>query len=95
VKQINDAFGKTNTPKLPSYWYTLANGGSGPEMVLVQERKSMSDMAGASPKSTDDLMKEAYGDQGASMMMTLRKAYYHTDSELLHYRPDLSYVAPK
>jgi hypothetical protein len=94
VKQVNEAFGKTNTPKLPGYWYSLANGGSGPELVLVQQRKSMAEMAGASSKTLDEMTKEAYGDQGASMLMTVRKAYYNSDSELLHYRPDLSYMAP-
>ena len=94
VKQVNEAFGKTSTPKFPGYWYSLANGGSGPEMVLVQERKSMAEMAGPSPKTLDQMMKEAYGDQGASMMTTIRKAYYNSDSELLQYRSDLSYTAP-
>jgi hypothetical protein len=94
VKQVNEAFGKTNTPRFPGYWYTLANGGPGPEMVLVQERKTMSDMAGASPKTLDEMMKEAYGDQGATTMTSLRKAYYRSESELLHLRPDLSYEAP-
>lgn len=94
VKRVNEAFAKTNTPKFPSYWYSLANGGPGPQMVLVQERKTMSDMAGASPKTLDEMMKEAYGDQGAAALMALRKAYYHSQSELLHYRADLSYVAP-
>jgi hypothetical protein len=27
-------------------------------------------------------------------MTALRKAYYSTNSELLHFRPDLSYMAP-
>jgi hypothetical protein len=94
VSQVNEAFTKTNTPHVPSYWYTLANGGSGPEMVLVQERKSIGEMAPASPKTLDEMMKEAYSDQGATIMMTLRKSYYRSESELLHYRPDLSYTAP-
>jgi hypothetical protein len=94
VSQVNEAFSKTNTPHVTAYWYTLANGGSGPEMVLVQERKSIGEMAPASPKTLDEMMKEAYSDQGATTMMTLRKAYYRSESELLHYRPDLSYIAP-
>src|SRR5207248_4469693 len=91
IKQVNDAFAKTNTPHNTAYWYSLANGGSGPELVLVQERDSMADMAGKSPKTVDEMMKEA-GNEDA--LMTLRKAYYHNDSELLHYRDDLSYTAP-
>lgn len=94
VKQVNEAFTKTNTPQHTSYWYTLVSGGPGPQMVLVQERSSIGDMAPNSPKTLDDMMKEAYGDQGATTMTTIRKAYHHTESELLHYRPDLSYTAP-
>jgi hypothetical protein len=94
AKQVNEAFAKTNTPRSTSYWYTLANGGSGPEVVLVQERKSISEMAGTTTKTLDELMKEAYGDEGSTNLMTLRKAYYRTESQLLHYRPDLSYMAP-
>src|SRR5581483_4936707 len=32
IKQVNDAFAKTNTPHNTAYWYSLANGGSGPEL---------------------------------------------------------------
>jgi hypothetical protein len=95
VKQVNEAFSKTNTPRGANYWYMLANGGAGPELVLVQERKSIAEMAGISPKTLDDIMKEAYGDQGASNMTAIRKAYSWSESELLHYRPDLSYMAPE
>ncbi len=94
VKQVSEAYTKTNTPRHASYWYTLVSGGAGPEMVLVQERSSIGDMAPMTDKSLDDMMKEAFGDQGATTMNTLRKAIYHTDSTLLHYRPDLSYTAP-
>jgi len=94
VKQVNEAYTKTNTPRHPSYWYTLVSGGYGPEMVLVQERNSIGDMAPTTPKSLDDIVKEAQGDQGATALMTLRKGIDHTESILLHYRPDLSYTAP-
>jgi hypothetical protein len=92
IKQVNEALVKTNTPRNVSYWYTLANGGSGPELVLVQERENMADMGGKTSKTLDEVMKEAFGNNDT--LMTLRKAYYHNDSELLHYRPDLSYTAP-
>lgn len=95
VKQVNEAFTKTNTPRGENHWYTLANGGSGPEIVLVQERKSLADMAGTTTKTLDEIMKEAYGDQGAATMTAIRKAYNWSESELLHYRPDLSYMAPE
>ena len=94
VKQIMAAFGKTNTPRSPSSWYSLANGGHGPEFVLVIEHKDMADMQSPSPKTLDEIVKEAYGDQGATILSGLRKAYWGTTTELLHYRPDLSYMAP-
>jgi len=78
----------------PQTWYSLASGGNGPQVVLVQERKSMSEMAGTG-KSLEEMMQEAYGDQGAAILAGLRKGYYSSRSELLHYRPDLSYMAPK
>jgi len=93
AKQITNAFSKTNTPSGPAYIYSLANGGHGPEMVLVQERKSIGEM-GATTKTLDELMQEAYGDQGATILTSLRKSYYRVDTELLHYRPDISYMAP-
>ncbi|HEX9119882.1 MAG TPA: hypothetical protein VF840_05030, partial [Terriglobales bacterium] len=94
VKKVNAAFAKTNTPTTVQDWYSLANGGHGPELVLVQERKSIGEMAGTSAKTLDAIMQEAYGDQGATIMATLRKAYWSTTTELLHFRSDLSYMAP-
>jgi hypothetical protein len=91
MKQINEAFKKTNEPRAPWYWYSLANGGPGPEMVLVSERKSLADMAPPSPKTLDDIMKDAFGDQGTTTLTNIRKSFYQTNSELLQYRADLSY----
>lgn len=70
---------------------SLVNGGHGPELVLVQERKSIGDLAGPA-KTLDQVMQEAYGDQGATIMSAIRKAYWSSTSELLHFRPDLSYM---
>jgi hypothetical protein len=94
VKKVNAAFAKTNTPTTVQDWYSLANGGHGPEVVLVQERKNIGEMAGTSAKTLDQIMQEAYGDQGATIMNALRKGYWSTTSELLHFRADLSYIAP-
>jgi hypothetical protein len=94
VKKVNAAFAKTNTPSTVQDWYSLANGGHGPELVLVQERNNIGEMAGTTAKTLDAIMQEAYGDQGATIMGGLRKAYWSTTSELLHFRADLSYLAP-
>jgi hypothetical protein len=93
VKKIYAAFAKTNTPTTVQDWYALANGGHGPELVLVQERKNIGEMAGPA-KTLDAIMQEAYGDQGATIMGAVRKSYWSTTSELLHFRSDLSYMAP-
>jgi hypothetical protein len=94
VKKVNAAFAKTNTPTAVQDWYSLANGGHGPELVLVQERKSIGELAGTTAKTLDQVMQEAYGAEGATIMATVRKNYWSTTSELLHFRPDLSYIAP-
>ena len=94
VKKVNAAFAKTNTPTTVQDWYGLANGGHGPELVLVQERKNIGEMAGTTARTLDQIMQEAYGDQGATIMTAIRKGYYSSTSELLHFRSDLSYMAP-
>jgi len=92
--EIIAGFDKTNTPRGTANFYSLVSGGTGPEMVLVQDRKSIGDLAGPSPKTLDQMMQEAYGRDGATTLTTLRKAYYRTYTELLRYRSDLSYMAP-
>ena len=82
---------KTNYPQNRSSWYALANGGNGPEFVLVTERKSISELQ-APAKSLDAMMQEAYGDQGAAILGALRKAYYRSYSELLQFLGELSYM---
>jgi hypothetical protein len=93
VKKVSSAMSKTVPPPPPATWYSLANGGRGPQLALVQERKSIADMA-APAKTLDVVMEEAYGAQGAATMAALRKGYYSTNTELLHFRADLSYMPP-
>lgn len=94
VKKVIAGIAKTNSPTVPSTWYSLANGGRGPEVVLVQERKSIGDMGIGGGKTLEQIMQEAYGDQGAAILGSLRKGYYSTQTELLHLRSDLSYTPP-
>lgn len=91
VKKVGAALNKPGVPAGPASWYSLASGGVGPQVVLVQERKSMAAMAGPG-KTLDEIVRDAYGDQGATILATLRKAYASTYSELLQFRPDLSYM---
>src|SRR5690348_1228271 len=52
----------------PTNWYSLANGGPGPEVVLVRDLKSISELQGVPGKTVDQIVQEAYGDQGAAVM---------------------------
>jgi hypothetical protein len=94
LKKVNQAIRKTNYISKPSNWYSLANGGPGPHFVLVNGRDTYADMQ-PPEKSLDQMLKEALGDEGTAAIATLRKNIERTETELLHYRPDLSYVAPK
>jgi len=91
VKKISQGIKKTNAPTTASRWYSLVSGGQGPEFVLVSDRKSYADFH-LSDKTLDQIMQDAYGEEGAAILKTLRQSYYHTYSEFLHYRRDLSYV---
>jgi len=91
VKKVRAGMDKTNYPMARSNWYSLVNGGRGPEFVLVTERKAIAELQPPA-KSLDAMMQEVYGDQGASILASLRKAYYSSYTELLHFRSDLSYM---
>ena len=91
VKKVTAGMQKTNYPQTQASWYSLSNGGHGPEFVLVTDRKGFADLQSPA-KTLDAMMQEAYGDQGATIMAALRKAYYSTYSELLQFRADLSYI---
>ncbi len=91
IKKISEGIRKTNYPAVPSRWYSLANGGIGPEFALVQDRKNYAEMQ-PPEKTLDAMMQEAFGDEGATILKSLRSGYRSTYSELLRYRPDLSYV---
>jgi len=91
VKKITEGMTKTNYPYLHSEWFSLANGGQGPEFVLVSDRRTFADMQ-PPEKTLDAMMQEAFGDEGAAVMKSVRNSYRSTYTELLQYRPDLSYV---
>jgi hypothetical protein len=91
VKKASAAMAKA-MPSSPSNWYSLVNGGPGPEVVLVQERKNIAELQGPPGKTVDQVVQEAYGDQGPAIMAAIRKAYKSNYTELLHFRSDLSYI---
>ena len=93
IKRVNAAIKQTNYPAKPSRWYQLAVGGEGPRFVQVIDRNSWADMQ-APDQTLVDMLKQAYGNDDKTLQ-TLRDAIDHTESQLLNYRADLSYLPAK
>lgn len=94
AKKVAEAARKTNYPIQPQ-WYQLFSGGIGPEFVLVYGRNSWAEMQ-PPDKTLDAMMEEALGRaQGAAVLTTLRRAVRYTETEILAYHPQLSYVPAK
>ena len=93
VKKVNEAIEKTNYPTKVTRWYQLANGGEGPQFVMVSDRASWADMQGPE-KSLMSMLEETYG-KDDNTLQTLRGQIRYTVSELAELRQDLSYIAAK
>ncbi len=95
VKKINDALRKEpNWPKT-SAWLQLANGGRGPEFVLINERQGWANYAPLE-KSVTDVVTANYGKEGAdAIYKTLRDSVAGTWTETAVHRPDLGYEGGK
>lgn len=94
VKQTNfvsESFLSPNSAGGHSRWYFMTNGGEGPQYVLATDRSSYGDFRPVET-SLDDVMEQVYGkEQGDSVMSNVRRTFVHVYSELLRFRPDLSY----
>ena len=90
IKKINEGAQKTSYGT-PGRIYQLINGGEGPHFVLVAPRKSLADLQ-PQDKTLDQMMTEAFGDEGKTTLESFRKSYHRVVTELLHSRPDLSYM---
>ena len=91
IKEAKAALDKVDWP-VHSFWYQLVSGGEGPEFVLVTARSSWADLEPLKQR-LDDALAQAYGAQKAiAILDAVRSNTTHTVSELLKYRPDLSYV---
>jgi hypothetical protein len=90
LKKINEAIQKMNAPVKPSRVYSLANGGEGPTFVLITDRATWADME--PQKTTEVILKEAYGDSGPQVLDQLGSSCSRIVTELSVYRPDLSYI---
>ena len=88
---VSESFLSPNSAGGHSRWYFMTNGGEGPQYVLATDRNSYSDFRPVET-SLDDVMEKVYGkDQGDSIMSNVRKTFVHVYSELLRFRPELSY----
>jgi hypothetical protein len=90
ARKLGEAAKKVQSPARPE-WYQLFSGGMGPEFVIVLPSNSWAELPPT--KTLDAIAEEALGKtNGAALVMAFRKAVRYTDSELLEYRPELSYV---
>jgi len=91
VSKVNDAIEKTHWP-VHYGWYVLANGGEHPTFFRVHPREKWADFA-PPDKPFEKMLEEAYGREDAeAIIKTLNKATASSSSEMIVYRPDMSYV---
>jgi hypothetical protein len=91
ITRIHEAIGKTSWPATYT-WYVLVNGGEGPHYVLAMPHDSWASMEELDPPFPA-MMAKAFGSYEASRLMSvLDDSVKAQTSEMLVYRPDLSYV---
>jgi hypothetical protein len=96
INRIYDASQKTKWP--PHFeWYQLVNGGQEGEWVLSLPRSSWADFEDKPDvKPFRDMLKEAFGQAEAdSIIDRLDHSVEKETSEIIQFRPDLSYLPGK
>jgi hypothetical protein len=94
LKEIKTALDKADYP-VHTYWYRLVSGGEGPHFVVSIERNSFAEFEPMA-KSLEQVIAEATSPgKAVELASAVRDNTRHTYSELLVYRPDLSYVPAK
>ena len=94
IDKVNDAIKKSGWPGHAT-WYELMNGGEGPHYVLAIPHDNWADMAEPTP-SLVAMLEKTLGRHEADMLVHgFEKSVAREWSEIVVYRPDLSYVAPK
>lgn len=94
LKEIKAALDGAKFP-VHTEWYALASGGPGPHYVAVTNRGSWAEFAGPE-KSMTKVLDEALGARKATELIdAIREATTSTYSEVLLYRPDMSYLPAK
>ncbi len=96
IDRIHDAAEKTKWP-LNFYWYELVNGGQTGEYVLSLPHDSWADFEDKpTVKPFRDMLKEAFGQAEAdSIVDRIDHSVEMETSEILQFRPDLSYLPGK
>ncbi len=94
IKQANAAMVKTHWKgNGPGEWYALADGGEGPQLVLSIGHMNWAGFQAPSP-SLGEMLTQAYGKAGAQALAHTFDSHIRGEySEIIRYRPDLSYIA--
>lgn len=91
ISKVNAAARKTNWP-VHTFWYVLVNGGEHPTFVLGLPEENWAGFA-SPEKSLAVMLEDAHGRQEAEMILaTFDKTIKSQRSEIVRYRPDLSYI---
>ena len=96
ITRIKDAATKTNWANKWE-WYQLANGGSGDEWVLVLPHDNWAAFAeDPNVKPVRDMVKDAFGDaEMQSIFNSVDESVMYQTSQIIQFRPDLSYIPGK
>ncbi len=96
IDRIHDAAEKTKWP-VNFYWYRLENGGQTGEYVLSVPHKNWADFEDKpDTKPFRDMIKEAFGQAEAdSIVDRIDHSVEKETSEIIQFRPDLSYMTGK
>jgi hypothetical protein len=92
IEKVKDALDKANWP-VHAEWYGLVSGGEGPLYVVSVARSSWAEFA-PTEKTLDMAVAEATSvAESGALFDAIRKNTSKVYTEILQYRPDLSYVA--
>jgi hypothetical protein len=91
IGRAHEAIAKTNWP-VNYLWYELWNGGEGPHVVLVLPRNSWAEMAEPEVSFPAMLTKALGPFEAGKVLEAFDSSARSQVSEILVYRPDLSYV---
>jgi len=96
IARVHDASEKTKWP-INYEWYELVSGGPTGTFVLVLPHKNWADFAdNPNVKPFRDMLKEAFGQSEAdSIVDRIDHSVEKESSEIIEFRPDLSYLPAK